>query len=81
LPHQGRGDEARAAFDAALATANELGIFSEEHDPERGVATGNVPQALNHLSHVSAALALANAPSESPNNAAGRARIWDARLG
>jgi GH15 family glucan-1,4-alpha-glucosidase len=81
LAHQGRGDEARAAFDAALATANELGIFTEEHDPERGVATGNVPQALTHLSHVSAALALSDAPSENPTNAAGRARIRDARLG
>ena len=45
------------------------------------MATGNVPQALTHLSHISAALALADAPSENPDNAAGRARIPDARLG
>jgi GH15 family glucan-1,4-alpha-glucosidase len=64
LVRQGRADEARAAFDAALSTGNELGIFTEEHDPERGMATGNVPQALTHLSHISAALALADAPRD-----------------
>jgi GH15 family glucan-1,4-alpha-glucosidase len=58
--HPGRKDEARTAFDAALSTANEVGLFTEEHDSERGVATGNVPQALTHLSHISAALALAD---------------------
>jgi GH15 family glucan-1,4-alpha-glucosidase len=66
LAHQGRDDEAHAAFDSAVATANELGIFTEEHDPERGMATGNVPQALSHLAHISAALALADWPVDSP---------------
>jgi GH15 family glucan-1,4-alpha-glucosidase len=61
LVHQGRRDEARAAFDAALATANGLGLFTEEHDPERGESLGNYPQALTHFSHIAAALALRDA--------------------
>jgi GH15 family glucan-1,4-alpha-glucosidase len=64
LAYQGRHQEAREAFDAALATASELGIFSEEHDPERDEAYGNVPQALTHLSHISAALALSGSPPD-----------------
>jgi GH15 family glucan-1,4-alpha-glucosidase len=64
LAYQGRYDEAREAFDAALATASELGIFSEEYDPERDEACGNVPQALTHLSHISAALALSGSPPD-----------------
>ena len=64
LAYQGRHGEAREAFDAALATASELGIFSEEYDPERDEAYGNVPQALTHLSHISAALALSGSPPD-----------------
>jgi GH15 family glucan-1,4-alpha-glucosidase len=71
LAHQGRHQEAREAFDAALATASELGIFSEEHDPDRDEACGNVPQALTHLAHISAALALARQRAD-PNGAVTR---------
>jgi GH15 family glucan-1,4-alpha-glucosidase len=59
LVGQGRHEEARAGFDAALATANHLGLFSEEYDAGKGMALGNFPQALTHFSHVAAALALA----------------------
>jgi GH15 family glucan-1,4-alpha-glucosidase len=59
LARQERPDEARAAFDRAIATSNALGLFSEEYDPERGELLGNFPQALTHLSHIEAVLALA----------------------
>ena len=59
LAGQRRTDEARATFDRAIATANGLGLFSEEYDPEAPEMLGNFPQALTHLSHLEAALALA----------------------
>jgi GH15 family glucan-1,4-alpha-glucosidase len=60
LASQGRDDEARAAYDRAQATANELGLMAEEYDPESREMLGNFPQALSHLSHLEAVLALAS---------------------
>jgi GH15 family glucan-1,4-alpha-glucosidase len=59
LARQERPGEAREVFDAAMATANDLGLFSEEFDTRNGEMMGNFPQALTHLSHVAAARALA----------------------
>jgi GH15 family glucan-1,4-alpha-glucosidase len=61
LARQGRATEARAAFARASATANDLGLFAEEFDPATGTLLGNFPQALTHLSHIAAAVALAEA--------------------
>jgi GH15 family glucan-1,4-alpha-glucosidase len=58
LAGQGRHDEARLWFDRAAATANDLGLFSEEYDVEGGRMLGNFPQALTHLAHIEATLAL-----------------------
>jgi GH15 family glucan-1,4-alpha-glucosidase len=58
LAHQSRLDEAHEVFDRAVATANGLGLFSEEYDPKSNEMLGNFPQALTHLSHIEAALAL-----------------------
>jgi GH15 family glucan-1,4-alpha-glucosidase len=59
LARQGRLDDARATFERATACANDLGLFPEEIDPPTGRMLGNFPQALTHLSHIEAALALA----------------------
>jgi GH15 family glucan-1,4-alpha-glucosidase len=73
LARQGRNEEAREAFDRAMATANGLGLFSEEYDPDRGIMLGNFPQALSHLSHLEAVLALELAePSRAPASVASR---------
>jgi GH15 family glucan-1,4-alpha-glucosidase len=55
---QGRAEEARAVFDRAIATANHLGLLAEEYDAKSGEMLGNFPQALSHLSHLTAALAI-----------------------
>lgn len=63
LVHQGRAEDAREVFDRALATANDLDLFSEEYDTGAREMLGNFPQGLSHLSHITAALALAEAQS------------------
>jgi GH15 family glucan-1,4-alpha-glucosidase len=62
LARQRRWDQARAAFDRAMSTANDLGLFSEEWDPLQREMLGNFPQGLTHLSHIAAAVALAGQP-------------------
>jgi GH15 family glucan-1,4-alpha-glucosidase len=57
LARQARIAEATAAFARASATANDLGLFAEELDPATGTLLGNFPQALTHLSHITAAVA------------------------
>lgn len=59
LARSGDLTEARDVFDTAIATANDLGLLSEEVDPSSGELLGNFPQALTHLSHIDAAIALA----------------------
>jgi len=58
LARQGRTAEARAAFATASGTANDLGLFAEELDQATGTLLGNFPQALTHLSHIAAVVAL-----------------------
>ncbi len=60
LARQGRWEEARAVFDRVTSTANDLGLFAEEFDPATGRLLGNFPQGLTHLSHIAAAVALAD---------------------
>jgi GH15 family glucan-1,4-alpha-glucosidase len=58
LTHQGRTAQARAALARSLATVNDRELFAEEVDPATGTLLGNFPQALTHLSHITAAIAL-----------------------
>jgi GH15 family glucan-1,4-alpha-glucosidase len=58
LAHQGRMSDAQLVFDRASATANDLGLFSEEFDTVTHQMLGNFPQGLSHLAHISAALAI-----------------------
>ncbi len=65
LARQGRVEDARAVFARATATGNDPGLFSEEYDTKSSEALGNLAQALTHLSHISAAVALAGSPPDS----------------
>lgn len=55
---QGDLEEARRVFERAAETGNDLGLFSEEYDPQGGAMLGNFPQGLTHLSLIAAAVAI-----------------------
>ncbi len=55
---QGRDEDARRLFERLLALRNDLGLLSEEYDPERGCLVGNFPQAFTHLALVNSAFTL-----------------------
>lgn len=65
LVGQGRITEAREVFERAMSTCSDLGLFSEEYDPKQNMMLGNYPLGLTHLSHIRAAVALANAEKTS----------------
>jgi GH15 family glucan-1,4-alpha-glucosidase len=51
----GREHEAREVFERVLAVGNDLGLFSEEYDPEAKRLLGNFPQAFTHLALINTA--------------------------
>jgi GH15 family glucan-1,4-alpha-glucosidase len=58
LARQARTAQAEVAFAKTSATANDLGLFAEEFHPATGELLGNYPQALTHLSHITAAVVI-----------------------
>ncbi len=58
LAGAGRREEAEALLDRLCGLANDVGLLSEEYDPEHARMVGNFPQAFSHLALVQAALAL-----------------------
>ncbi len=57
LARQGRLAEAHTVFQKALSTGNDLYLFSEEYDTDTEEMLGNFPQALTHLSLITAIVA------------------------
>ena len=51
----GERERAHEWFDRTVATANDLGLMSEEFDTATGELLGNVPQAFSHVGLINAA--------------------------
>jgi GH15 family glucan-1,4-alpha-glucosidase len=54
----GRHDEAREIFERLATLRNDVGLFSEEYDPQAKRMLGNLPQAFSHLAHIITAAGL-----------------------
>ncbi|NHN54919.1 glycoside hydrolase family 15 protein [Calidifontibacter sp. DB0510] len=57
----GRIDDAHELMRRLLDLRNDVGLLSEEYDPENKRMVGNFPQAFSHLTLVTAAVAIARA--------------------
>ena len=54
----GRHDEARQMFERLLSLANDVGLISEEYEPDAKRLLGNFPQAFTHVALINTALNL-----------------------
>ena len=54
----GRVEDARALFERLLTLRNDLGLLSEQYDPQSKRFVGNFPQAFSHIALVNAAFDL-----------------------
>jgi GH15 family glucan-1,4-alpha-glucosidase len=55
LALSGRTEEAKDLFERVLALRNDVGLLSEEYDPQERRLVGNFPQALSHIGLVNTA--------------------------
>jgi GH15 family glucan-1,4-alpha-glucosidase len=58
LALQGRMDEAHRMYERLVSLANDVGLLSEEYDPQTQRFTGNFPQAFSHVALVHTGLNL-----------------------
>jgi GH15 family glucan-1,4-alpha-glucosidase len=68
LAATGHAEQAREAFERVLAVRNDVGLLSEQWDPEAGRQMGNAPQAFSHIALAETAFALTAVASRSPRN-------------
>ena len=60
LSGAGRQSAAERLFEMLIGRRNEVGLFSEEYDPDSGHFMGNFPQALSHIALINAARMLSS---------------------
>lgn len=61
LVRAGELEKARDHFEKLLRCCNDVGLYSEEFDPQTRLAIGNFPQAFSHVGLIIAALSLTQA--------------------
>ena len=59
LAQRGDTEAAVELMEQLLGRANDVGLYSEEQDPDTGAHLGNFPQAFSHAGLIAAALSLA----------------------
>jgi GH15 family glucan-1,4-alpha-glucosidase len=66
LALMGREDEAREIYERLVELRNDVGLLSEEYDPDTKRMLGNFPQAFSHIGliHTAANLSLEEKPCE-----------------
>ncbi|MEV4703143.1 glycoside hydrolase family 15 protein [Actinoplanes sp. NPDC049316] len=60
----GRRDDAEQSFERLLSLRNDVGLLSEEYDPESGHHLGNTPQAFSLVGLVNSARLLSGTPTQ-----------------
>jgi GH15 family glucan-1,4-alpha-glucosidase len=70
LASSGQAARARTVFERALAFVNDVGLLSEEIDPNTGELLGNFPQAFSHTGLVNAAWAISETERGQKSSAA-----------
>ena len=65
-------DDARRSFEHVSGFANDLGLLSEEINPNSGEQLGNFPQGFSHLALIGAAVDLEQAARHGPEHHARR---------
>ncbi len=68
----GRHDDGKALFEKLLGLCNDVGLLSEEYDPNEGRLVGNFPQAFSHVGLVNSAFNLWHHESPVVNRSDGR---------
>ncbi|MFM8527684.1 MAG: glycoside hydrolase family 15 protein, partial [bacterium] len=63
-------EEAKEVFERVVSIANDVGLISEEYDPQAGRLLGNFPQAFTHLAVINTAYNLTR-----PDRTSGRAPV------
>jgi GH15 family glucan-1,4-alpha-glucosidase len=64
----GRTTDARRLFERLLTLCNDVGLLSEEYDPESKRLLGNFPQALSHIALINSAFNLSEAAKPAVNS-------------
>ncbi|WP_431944591.1 glycoside hydrolase family 15 protein [Micromonospora marina] len=66
LAEAGELDRARRLFERLAARTNDLGLYTEQIDPETGEQVGNFPQAYSHIGLITAAGRITDAAARTP---------------